>query len=53
MMEYERTAQYLEAEKARQHLEALKKRSVRMDAGWMRCAVRVAVPGEVEGADSV
>lgn len=29
MMEYERTAQYLEAEKARQHLEALKKRSVR------------------------
>jgi len=28
-MEYERTAQYLEAEKARQHLEALKKRSVR------------------------
>lgn len=26
MMEYERTAQYLEAEKARQHLESLKKR---------------------------
>ncbi len=40
MMEYERTAQYLEAEKARKHLESLKQRSVKAQPSTPRSFAR-------------